>query len=30
MEFIHALDVTAAMWGFGLLFVVLIIFMMQN
>jgi hypothetical protein len=30
MDFINALDVTAAMWAFGLIFVVLVIFMMQN
>ena len=30
MEFIQALDLDAAMWAFGLILVVLVIFMMQN
>ena len=30
MDFIQALDLTAVMWAFGLMFVVLVIFMMQN
>jgi hypothetical protein len=30
MEYIHALDLTTVGWAFGLLLVVLVIFMMQN